>query len=253
MKRIVALLLAAMLLCGCSPLEFLETMPTAPSIPRHDATQPSQTIPAETAPSETVPTETVPSETEAAVFSPYTLRLHAAVPILCEPTYDAFCTRIVEADGVYTIVEETLDAEGNRWGRLKSGAGWVDLDAAEIYTPVTAAYADDRLLGSGCHETFTAVASEYLTRLAFRAREPVTDVRICQLEPNPENWESYTAQVLYTCPALKPGRPLVAEVVFYGDMTAYGISCRDASGNEHHYAVTVSGRNGMLEVTQYIP
>lgn len=30
--------------------------------------------------------------------------------------------------GSYTIVEETDDQGANKWGRLKSGAGWISLD-----------------------------------------------------------------------------------------------------------------------------
>lgn len=35
---------------------------------------------------------------------------------------------IVRQDEVYTIVEEAIGLGGSKWGRLKSGAGWISLD-----------------------------------------------------------------------------------------------------------------------------
>jgi uncharacterized protein YgiM (DUF1202 family) len=34
----------------------------------------------------------------------------------------------IKDKGVYTIVEETSGAGATKWGRLKSGAGWISLD-----------------------------------------------------------------------------------------------------------------------------
>ncbi len=34
--------------------------------------------------------------------------------------------------GVYTIIEEAVDAEGARWGKLKSGVGWVRFDGSAL-------------------------------------------------------------------------------------------------------------------------
>ena len=33
--------------------------------------------------------------------------------------------------GVYTIVEERTGAGASKWGKLKSGAGWISLDYAK--------------------------------------------------------------------------------------------------------------------------
>lgn len=40
----------------------------------------------------------------------------------------AFASRNYIQPGVYTIVEEQTGADGSKWGRLKSGAGWIILD-----------------------------------------------------------------------------------------------------------------------------
>ena len=37
----------------------------------------------------------------------------------------------IKDKGVYTIVEEKFDCSGKKWGKLKSGAGWILLDSVE--------------------------------------------------------------------------------------------------------------------------
>lgn len=248
MKRIAMILLCAALLCGCTPGASPETQPA----PTPAATQ-APTAPAETRPAETDPPQTLPAETVPAKSFPYTFRLHAAVQIFDGPGYDACFVGSVGEDGVYTIMEEASDADGHRWGRLKSGIGWVDLDAVEIRTPVTVAYTDEDLTDSPLH-TFIAEESPYLTGLIFHAAQPVTDVRLALLEPNPENWNSYLIDTpLYSFPELMPGDPFAAGVVFYGDMTAYGLSFTDQAGVPRHFAVTFSGRNGAPILNEYYP
>lgn len=258
MKRFLILfLLTAVLLSGCTLPDMPEIFPTYITHPTHPETVPptlptEATVPAPTGTTEPAPT--VPAQTQPSRPLPYTLRLHAAVPIYDIPSYDGLCKRVVGKDGVYTIVEEVTDAEGNLWGRLKSGVGWVDLNAAEHYTPVTAAFADDVLLGSGDYIQCTAGESEYATAIAFRAREALRDVSVTLLEQDMTDFEGYqTAETLCTLRQLLPGMPLVAEVVFYGDMTAYGITCTTADNTTHFYAVTVSGRNGALVMEEYTP
>ena len=34
----------------------------------------------------------------------------------------------IKSKGVYTIVEEKIDSSGVKWGRLKSGVGWIKLN-----------------------------------------------------------------------------------------------------------------------------
>ena len=253
MKRIALILLCAVLLCGCTTVDTPVTEPTVP------ATQEKETIPAATQPEETLPPETVPQETEPAETVPvqtvpYTTALHAAVPIFGGPSYDEIPLRVVEQDGVYTIVEEVTDDEGNLWGSLKSGAGWVDLSALDMTAPVTAAFADEPLLIDGNYHPYTGETSDYITKVAFRAREDLTDLALSILEPDWERGEGYTVdRTLYTLPALEPGMPLVAELAFLGDMTAYGLSVTDSDGDVRHYAVTISGRNGMLLMQEYVP
>lgn len=195
----------------------------------------------------------VESVTAAAV--PYTLSLDAAVQIFDGPGYDCAFVQAVGQDGVYTIEGEARDGEGNLWGRLRSGVGWVNLSdlrsGAAQQAPVMVFLGDEALLRGGRYETYTAEESPYAVKLVFRAREPLSRLRLLSLEPRGDSYE--TAETLYTLETLEPETPLVAEVVYYGDMTVYGVSFTDSAGSERCYAVYLSGRNGSLILEEYRP
>lgn len=171
------------------------------------------------------------------------------------PGYDYGFVGVVEKTATYTIMEEKKDDEGNLWGRLKSGAGWVNLTEVrarnEAEEQVSANFADKTLLKSGKYHEFIVEESEYLEKLAFRCYENVTDVQFTWLVWNGETME--VDKVLHTIPELKAGEVFVAGVVFYGDMTMFGLSFVDADGVTHYYSVSVSGRNGSLVFTEYQP
>lgn len=184
---------------------------------------------------------------------PYRLSLPAWTPISPEPSYDVDCELIVGEKGVFTIVEEQPDGEGNIWGRLKSGAGWVDLTLVENAgdPPVTATYAEAAPLTPENHSAFASEEPEYAVHLAFRANEPVTAVRITALELVEEGYAE--AELLHELSVMEADTYLVAEVVFYGDMTAYGLFFTDAKGVEHRCMVSISGRNGGVVLEELIP
>lgn len=164
------------------------------------------------------------------------------------PSYDEFCVGTVMVKGTFTIVEEAEDGEGHLWGRLKSGAGWIDLShvrSEEIAAwPVSAAFSADCPVPEGC-VTFCTEDSEYTTWIAFRAYEPLTDVALVSLNMAAEA-DVIPAEVLALLPDMSPDAPLLAGVVFYGDMTAYGLAFTDADGASRLFTVSISGRNGML-------
>ena len=57
----------------------------------------------------------------------YTVKLAAATPIYSRPDSRSAFVDYVGKAGTYTIVEEALDDNGNLWGKLKSGLGWIPL------------------------------------------------------------------------------------------------------------------------------
>lgn len=168
--------------------------------------------------------------------------------IFAGPSYDEICVGTVMVKGTFTIVEEADDGEGHLWGRLKSGAGWIDLThirSEEVAAwPVSAAFSHDCPVPEGS-TTFCMEDSEYTTLIAFRAYEPLTDVALVSLDMAADA-APIPAEVLALLPDMSQDAPLLAGVVFYGDMTTYGLSFTDADGRSRLFAVSISGRNGML-------
>ncbi|MBQ2829467.1 MAG: hypothetical protein IJF15_00375 [Oscillospiraceae bacterium] len=151
----------------------------------------------------------------------------------------------INEPGVYTIVAESEDRDGNPWGKLKSGAGWICL-VPFPYRPFTADYALDSFVADF---EFRAEESDYLTRIGIYANESMSDFSISLLS---FDGTSYVVEKeLYSLTPFDADETILAEVVFYGDMTAYGVSFTDGDGVFRSYALTVSGKDGSLVVTQY--
>ncbi len=116
--------------------------------------------------------------------------------------------------------------------------------------PIGAGFADEDMLSSGNYHEFIADGSEYTVKLIFVANEALTDVRFTSLEYGDDGTYS-VADELYTLPLLTADKPLVTGVVFYGSMTAYGISFTDADGRTHYCFVSISGQDGALLMNEY--
>jgi len=250
MKRIALLLAAVILLCmlgGCLT-ENDGSEPTTLPKGTTAAQQEETTLPSEAS----QPTETtVPVTTQGG--SAYTVKIPLPdQSIFDAPTYDGRFVGVVEQAGVYTIVEEAADDEGNLWGRLKSGAGWVDLTQireTEQHPPVlTANFADESLLESGQYHTFQMDLDRSVIRVAFRATRKLTDFSIYSVAFGDEGYQP--DQTLYTLEQLDREKPVVADLAFPGDLSAYAILFTDESGTQYRYLLSVSGRNGTLVLQQ---
>lgn len=272
MKRWIALCLAlvmALSLVACT--ESTERDRKHHRDEKESEVEASQTSPAESAQSDTQlpaadappvePTEEpVEEPTEVETPAPeqtgYLQRIERPDQTIYKgPSYDYGVAGVVEKTATYTIVEERVDDEGILWGRLKSGAGWVDLDdvrkrnkAREI---VSGNFADDSLLKQDNVHQCVADDSEYRELLAFRFYEDVTNVRFMWLDYDGETLGE--GLMITQIPEVKAGEALVASVVFYGDMTMFCLACVDSDGVNHYYSVSVSGRNGSLVFTEFQP
>ena len=256
----VVCIVCTLFLFGCGREKLPQTTePSSGPVPD------SPTIPATQMPAETVMPTNPPAITEAAPTEaasrpvspelPYLQKVtHADQSIFDGPGYDyAFAGTVKEA-GTYTIVEEAWDVEDNLWGRLKSGAGWIDLTQVRkrIESPdaLSANYADDLLLGSGNYHHYVRSSEEYALRIAFRARETLTDVRLYSMAFH-ETLE--LEEELFFLSRLEPEKPLVADLDFPGDMSTYAILFTDSSSNQTCLCISISGRNGTLELWEYEP
>lgn len=223
MKRLMILLLLAALLCGC-------TSATT------ETTQPQTSV---------APTET----TGSSEFAAYTVTIEdPETYVYLWPAFRHPVTAMVEEAGTYTIVEEATDTDGNLWGKLKSGLGWVCLTNPPR-SPIRADYAEETF---NAYHAYWTNETDYITSIGFTPTERLTNVKFGLLD-----WfetESYTMpEVLFTIDEMDPEHPFLAQVVFWGDMTTYGISFTDADGEERHYCIGISGKDGSLFCTEYTP
>ena len=248
MKKRCSILLAIALsvaLLGCN------VQPTPPSTTA--ATEPARQV---TAPV-TTPTEApISTETEpAAAPSPaegsaYLLSLPGFLAVFDAPSYDGCYVGSIGEKGVYTIVQEQTDPEGYLWGKLKSGIGWINLSEYHADIPLWAGLGSEALLDFP-HHIAVVDDSEYMEYLVFQAKSTLTDVRLISLLPDVGTYTEDS--ILCTIPELTPDMPLIAQVVFYGDFTTYGLSFTDENGTQRLFAVYISGRNGAPILQEYTP
>lgn len=205
------------------------------------------------APAETTqtPGTTLPTGTTAPAvqFSPYTIRIEdPETEIFTGPAMVSGGAGLIQEAGVYTIVEEVTDCDGNLWGRLKSGAGWLCL-TEPLRSPIYADYAEETF---NAYHAYWGEDSDYITAIGFTAAETLTDVRFGMLDWfETESWQM--AQELYTIDTLTPEQPFLAQVTFWGDTTTYGLSFTDADGAPRHYFIMISGKDGSLVCREYAP
>ena len=187
------------------------------------------------------------------VSDSYTVSLGGWVEIYEGPGYDYRYAGIVGEDGVFTIVDELIDNEGNCWGELKSGAGWVNLTwVRTMGDPViTASFADDKLLREGGYTLFYADESEYADMIVFRSGETLRDVRLTSLLYDGESY--IVGDELHYFDRMLEDVPFVVSMTFWGDMTTYGLSFTDEAGADRYFAVYISGRNGAVVMDEYVP
>ena len=149
MKKLTALLalLLALTLTGCilpDPAPQGTKPPAEEPATEAPAIQMPTTLPAEEE-TEPDPTQTepsaVPETTEGAPTEPpfeaYLLKIrNGELPIYAGPGYDQKQVGAIRDKGTYTIVEEKQVRSPEMglvtWGRLKSGAGWIDLADAKF-------------------------------------------------------------------------------------------------------------------------
>jgi hypothetical protein len=209
--------------------------------------------PAETAPPATEmtlpPETTTPAEATVPAFSEYTVSVDDPETMLYEgPGFLNGVLGMVGEAGVYTVVEEATDVDGNTWGCLKSGVGWICLTNPPL-APIYADYAGEDF---NAFYAYWSDETDYITSIGFTPGERLTNVKFGLLDWfETESWQM--AEELYAVDELDPDHPFLAQVVFWGDMTTYGISFTDADGARRHYAVSISGKDGSLICSEYIP
>ena len=230
--------------CGVEPADPTPDPTTAPSTAPTESPRPTETVTPSTQPSPE-PTTTAGPDSKL----PYLQRIERFDQSIYEgPGYDYSFVGVVRERGTYTIVEEVTDHEGNQWGKLKSGAGWVNLTEirSDDYANalISANYADENLVLHGAYHHCPGDEGEYCIPIAFRAYGKLKDVALFDFQFSGEDY--VPGEDFFTLPELTEEMPLVAELAFPGDMSMYGIRFVDETGVTHVYNIYISGRNGAL-------
>ena len=110
-----------------------------------------------------------------------------------------------------------------------------------VEVPMTADFAETDMV---VDYMFIAEESEYISYIIFTAEDNVKDVRVYAMEFVENGF--VPAQELYAADAMRKGERLLGGVVFWGDMTTYGMSLTDSSGAAHSYEIIMSGKDGSL-------
>ena len=233
MKSIFCLILALCLtLCACAGTPVGTTLPGETDAPAQTA----------------APTEAAPTETQAAALPQTVTVSDPEMPIYAGPSAASGCVALVGEAGVYTIVEETWDADGNHWGSLKSGAGWICL-TEPLLAPIYADYAAEDF---NAYYAYWNEGTDFITSIGFTPSQTLKGVRFGLLDWfETESWQM--SRELFTIDEMDPEHPFLAQVIFWGDMTTYGISFEDARGEDRFFAISVSGKDGSLVCQEYLP
>ena len=145
-------------------------------------------------------------------------------------------------NGTYTILAEIPDEEGELWGKLKSGNGWVNLtdirQEGSNIPIVSATVADNRLLKTGNYERYVVDSDEYTQQVAICAHQEIRNVEFYSMDVT----EDYEAdQLLFSAAKVKSGHFLLVEISFPGDMTTFGVRFTDKNGESYSYLLLESG------------
>ena len=243
MNRMICLALAlCLMLCACAGAPAQTTAPPETESPAETTTPSADNDMSYQ--EQDMPIADDPAETE---FQAYTHRIEDPDTLIyAGPGFLSGSVELVGEAGAYTIVEEAEDSDGNTWGRLKSGAGWVCLTEPPL-APIYVDYAPEDF---NAYHAYWSEETDYITAMGFTPGERLTDVKFGLLDWfETESWQM--SEVLYTMDELTPERCFLAQVVFWGDMTTYGISFTDADGQARHFAISISGKDGSLVCTEY--
>ena len=201
------------------------------------------------APAEPEEMSATPDEDAAAL--PYLEKVTKdCVEIMSGPGYGTEFVMIIEP-GTYTIVEESSDENGLLWGKLKSGAGWIDLtynrEITNVFGPITVDFAKGE--PSPGSFVFRQEESPSQSLFTIRTAEKVTALSLCTTSFLDSGF--VPADTLYTLDALTPEQELFAGLNFYGDLTSYAVTFTGSDGAVKQFTIVLSGRDGSIILNEY--
>lgn len=209
----------------------------------------------------TTPTEPSTTTTTEAIIettapknddSSYLLNVyHLFLPIYKYPRMDEGQVGSVYKVGVYTIVDEQRDSNGNRWGKLKSGAGWINLDEAQN-VPIAAVTMDYGGLKNSCK----VVDQCYIDGNIKAYVGVINGAKNLSIVQFDSCWEKpYISKTYKTVGDLKDGEVVELTIAFYGDVqnSNVGVVFTDDYGFEQWLFISQSGLDSSLYMTVITP
>lgn len=243
---LIALALAVIMMCGCIKLPKLPFGGSDNSSVIEQTSQPESSKETESVDSSKEETSSEPesSETQSTFDGNYLQQVNRfGSYIFKTPSYDG---RVVQPmpTGTFTIVDEKNDDEGNLWGKLKSGLGWICLTEIRGKSGIVAIGEVDAECLAGKNYTTYGEKTGYTKAIAVQCTEAVKNASFGSVDYMAETSE--IAYPLISGVDLKKGSITVFYVEFTGDLTTYGFSFYDKNGKYYFYLISESGRNGTV-------
>ena len=227
---VAILLLFSLLLSGCNLLDFLRLDTKQVESREGSSTMPVvsdslESIPLPSQDSNLAESKPVISSTPLGNKVPYLKAIPAEACVFREPDANSAFSQTIGADGTFTIVEEEYHGNGDCWGRLKSGVGWVNLTDFFCHgnrVPAVTVSETGKIVKNSDHHQAGEGSGEYVVYLTFMAHRTVCNLTLTE--------ESSTGnQTVMTMSELTPEKPLVVGVLF-SDVNSFELTYRDAAG-----------------------
>lgn len=119
---------------------------------------------------------------------------------------------------------------------------------------VQAHWAEDELDDISDYHEFSVSTAEPTARVLLSCEYAVKDFKVLGIEASPMSSSlSFSTEELYALDELTPDRPLLLNMTFYGLLPYYGVSYVDDSGETISYSINMSGKDGSVILTEFLP
>lgn len=118
---------------------------------------------------------------------------------------------------------------------------------------VQAHWAEDVLDGISDYHEVSVSTEEPLARVLLSCEYAVKDFKVLGIEASMSSSLSFFTEELYALDELSPDRPLLLNLTFYGLLPYYGVSYVDDSGETISYSINMSGKDGSVILTEFLP
>ena len=118
---------------------------------------------------------------------------------------------------------------------------------------IQAHWAEDVLVGLSDYHEVSVSTAEPLARVLLSCEYAVKDFKVLGIEASMSSSLSFFTEELYALDELSPDRPLLLNMTFYGLLPYYGVSYVDDSGETISYSINMSGKDGSVILTEFLP